>query len=119
MSATKWGDFFRSGAAFNGVSLTKRRSRRGREKRFKSEPAPTPSATIALPPVEQPGADPVRIALLAMETLGPASMRASCTGMAVQVAAPDDSTAEIFRAVLAETGRRRTTDRLIRVVVGG
>jgi len=44
-------------------------------------------------------------------------MRASFTGVVVEVAVPDDTTAAIFRAALAETTRNRPTDRLVRVVV--
>jgi hypothetical protein len=98
------------------MTTQRRRTRRSREKRYKAEPmAPVPAQFSTLH--DDPAADPVRIALLAMETLGPASMRASFSGIEVCVAAPDDSIAAIFRAVLAETGRRRSTDRLIRVVV--
>ena len=61
--------------------------------------------------------DPVQIAVMAMETLGRASLRASFTGTEVQVTAPDEGIATIFRAALAETARTRVTDRLIRVVV--
>lgn len=52
-----------------------------------------------------------------MENLGRASMRASFTGIAVEVTVPDAATAAIFRAALAETIRNRPTDRLVRVVV--
>ena len=116
MSARTWRDFTHLNTALSGLSIPKRRTRRAREKRFKSEQV---AATPELLNVVQaePSADPVRIARLAMETLGPASLRASCTGTEVRVAAPDDSVAEIFRAVLAETARHRSTDRLIRVVV--
>jgi hypothetical protein len=62
--------------------------------------------------------DPVQIAVLAMETLGQASLRASFTGTEVRVTAPDEEIAAIFRAAVAETARTRVTDRLIRVVVG-
>jgi hypothetical protein len=37
--------------------------------------------------------------------------------VAVCVKAPDDATAGVFRAALDETARRRSTDRLIRIVV--
>jgi hypothetical protein len=33
------------------------------------------------------------------------------------VAAPDEATAAVFRAALAQTARRRATDQLIRIVV--
>lgn len=98
------------------VTTARRRARRAREKRPRPE-LMRPSAT-AQPPV-QPPIEPnqVRIAVLAMENLGRASLRASCTGTEVRVGAPDEATAAIFRAALTETGRTRVTDRLIRVVV--
>ena len=45
-------------------------------------------------------------------------MRASFTGTEVRVAVPDAETAAIFEAALAETARSRSTDRLIRIVIG-
>ncbi|MGE5269548.1 MAG: hypothetical protein ACM3JG_07740 [Thiohalocapsa sp.] len=70
------------------------------------------------PPVRIfPELDPVRIAVLAMEKLGSASLRASFTGTEVRVAAPNEAIAAIFRAALSETARNRSTDRLIRVFV--
>ncbi len=92
-----------------------RRARRSREKRSKPELS---SVAAVLPvPWRHEELDPVQIAVLAIETLGPASMRASCTGTEVEVSAPDAAMAAIFRAALAETGRNRATDRLIRVVL--
>lgn len=102
--------------ALSKVAAASRRLRRRREKRLRPGwlvGAPTRAAPE--PAVPQP--DPVRIAVLAMESLGRASMRASFTGIAVKVAVPDDATAAIFRAALAETVRSRPTDRLVRVVV--
>ena len=93
-----------------------RRARRSREKRSKPELPPVAAVAPPVPRyVDEP--DPVQIAVLAFETLGPASMRASCTGTEVRVTAPDEATAAIFRAALAETGRNRATDRLIRVCI--
>ena len=95
-----------------------RRLRSGREKRFKHavtlDRAPM---AAALPSVEL-SPDPVGIAVLAMESLGRASMRASSTGTEVHVAVPDAMTAAIFEAAIAETAQRRSTDRLIRIVIG-
>jgi hypothetical protein len=116
MSARNWRDLAHQNTALSGLAIPKRRTRRPREKRFKSDPVIAAAETIEVV-TEEPSADPVRIARLAMETLGPASMRASFSGIEVRVAAPDDSVAAIFRAVLAETARHRSTDRLIRVVV--
>ncbi|HEX3954420.1 MAG TPA: hypothetical protein VHW90_12650 [Stellaceae bacterium] len=88
-----------------------RRGRRGRAKRVKHEPA------LRAAPSVVPALDPVRIAVLAMEGLGLASMRASFTGNEVEVAVPDEMTAAIFQAAIAETARTRATDRLIRIVI--
>jgi hypothetical protein len=55
--------------------------------------------------------------VLAIDRLGPAAVRASASGVAVCVKAPDEATAAVFRAALDETARRRSTDRLIRIVV--
>jgi hypothetical protein len=101
-------------AALSKVAAASRRLRRRREKR--ARPAWLPGqAVMTQPEPAQP--DPVRIAVLAMETVGRASMRASFTGIEVKVAVPDDATAAIFRAALSETVRNRPTDRLVRVVV--
>ena len=62
--------------------------------------------------------DPVKLAVLAMDAVGRASMRASFTGTEIEVAAPDEATAAVLRAALAETARNRATDRLIRITVG-
>ena len=61
--------------------------------------------------------DPVSLAIFAIDRVGPAAVRACACGREVRVAAPDEATAAVFRAALAETARRRGTDRLIRIVV--
>jgi hypothetical protein len=96
-------------------AATKRRARRAREKRAKPELTPLVAARPIVEYAIEP--DPVQIAVLAIESLSRASMRAALTGIEVRVAVPDEATAAIFRAALAETGRSRTTDRLIRVVI--
>jgi hypothetical protein len=63
------------------------------------------------------GPDPVSLAVLAIDRLGPAAVRACASGVAVCVKAPDEATAAVLRAALDETARRRCTDRLIRIVV--
>jgi hypothetical protein len=90
-----------------------RRMRRRRAKRTKRR-----SLLRLLRPEQDPSPDPVRLAILAIDTVAGATMRASVTGTPVQVAAPDEATAAILRAALAETARARATDRLIRVTVG-
>ena len=61
--------------------------------------------------------DPVLLAIFAIDRVGPAAVRACASGVEVRVAARDETTAVVFRAALAETARRRGTDRLIRIVV--
>ena len=99
------------------VAVISRRTRRSREKRARRDL--TPARALPSPMPEQTtGPDTVRIAVLAMERLGRASLRASFTGTEVRVAVPDAATAAIFEAAIAETSRSRATDRLIRIVVG-
>jgi hypothetical protein len=64
-------------------------------------------------------ADPVKVAVLAIDRVAAASLRAAFTGATVQVAAPDEATAAVLRAALADTAHRRATDRLIQITVGG
>jgi hypothetical protein len=101
-------------AALSKVAAASRRLRRRREKRARQAWLPRPAVVAQAEPAHP---DPVKIAVLAMESLGRASMRASFTGVEVKVAVPDDATAAIFRAALSETIRTRPTDRLVRVVV--
>jgi hypothetical protein len=103
-------------ATMSHITAANRRARRAREKRPRGGLMPA-SVIAPLPQQTSIAPDPVRIAVLAMENLGRASLRASCTGTEVRVAAPDEVVAAIFRAALAETGRTRMTDRLIRVVI--
>ena len=70
--------------------------------------APEPSAVAP---------DPVSLAVFAIDRVGPAAVRACASGVEVRVAAPDEATAAVLRAALAETARRRSTDQLIRIVV--
>ncbi len=108
-------------AALSKVAAASRRLRRRREKRARTAWLTGPAAPIPADYIDNHFAsaqpDPVRIAVLAIESLGRASMRASFTGIEVRVAVPDDATAAIFRAALTETARTRPTDRLVRVVV--
>jgi len=64
-----------------------------------------------------PGPDLVTIATLAIDHVGPATVRAVASGVQVCVTVPDEATAAIFRAALADTARRRTTDWLVRIIV--
>src|SRR4051794_39995909 len=100
----------------NKISAVAGRSRHNRGKRSRVE-RESVARTAPLVVNDSAGLDPVRIAVLAMERLGRASLRASVTGAEVHVAAPDNAMAAVFRAALAETARIRSTDRLIRVIV--
>jgi hypothetical protein len=70
-----------------------------------------------MPVVPEPTADPIAMVVMAIDRLGPAAIRACCSGVNVRVTVPDDQTAAIFRAALAVTQTRRTTDRLIEIIV--
>lgn len=59
----------------------------------------------------------VAVAVFAIDQVGPAAVRACASGVEVRIAAEDETTAAVIRAALAETSRRRPTDRLIRVVI--
>jgi hypothetical protein len=61
--------------------------------------------------------DPVSLAVSVIDRVGPAAVRACASGVEVRIAAPDEAIAEVLRAALAETARRRTTDQLILIVV--
>lgn len=69
------------------------------------------------PGLEMETPDPVSLAIFAIDRVGPAAVRACASGVEVRVAAPDEATAAVFRAALAQTARRRATDQLIRIVV--
>lgn len=63
--------------------------------------------------------DPVALTVLAVNQLGPATIRAVSLGLPVTIAAPDHETAEIFRAALARMQRTRPTDRLVSIAFAG
>lgn len=64
-----------------------------------------------------PGIDPVALTMLAVNRLGPATVRTATHGRALTVAVPDARTAEIFHAALQEMQKTRRTDRLVDVIV--
>ena len=64
-----------------------------------------------------PAIDPVALTMLAVNRLGPATLRTATNGKALTVAVPDARTADIFRAALDEMQKTRLTDRLVAVVV--
>ena len=109
-------DWRASNSNVAGVSVSRGRLRRAREKRGRALQTSSPALTVAQTPALA-GPDPVQVAVLAMERLGRASMRACFTGAELCVAVPDAATAAIFEAAIAETARSRATDRLIRIVI--
>ena len=114
-------------ATMSYLAALGRRMRRRREKRVKrrallqllgSGQAASPGQTSSpRQSSEFSLVDPVGVAVLAIDRVAGASMRASFSGTEVQIAAPDEMTACVLRAALAETARTRPTDRLIRIVV--
>jgi hypothetical protein len=70
-------------------------------------------------PVGSPAAavDPVALTVLAVNRLGPATLRTVANGKPQTVKVPDARTGEIFRAALAQMQRTRLTDRLIDIVI--
>jgi hypothetical protein len=64
-----------------------------------------------------PAIDPVTLTMLAVNRLGPATMRTATNGKALTVVVPDLRVAEIFRAALREMQKTRCTDRLVDIVV--
>jgi hypothetical protein len=109
-------------AALAHVAAVARHWRRRREARARRpSPWPIPAAAAPSSPAaaaaEPAAPDPVRVAVLAIEGVARASMRACFTGNSIDVAAPDEATAGVLRRALAESGR--ATDRLVRIVVAG
>jgi hypothetical protein len=73
--------------------------------------APLPGPTCAI--------DPVALTVLAVNRLGPATLRTVANGKPLTVTVPDERIGEIFRAALAEMQKTRSTDRLIAIVIAG
>lgn len=72
-------------------------------------------AATTTPP--QRGIDLVELTILAVNRLGPATLRTVANGKPLTVTVPDQRTGEIFRAALQEMQKTRLTDRLIAIVV--
>ena len=79
--------------------------------------SPRRAGAIAARAAATPSPDPVMIATLAIDHVGPATVRGVASGIEVRVTAPDEATAAVFRTALANTARRRSTDRLVRIIV--
>lgn len=65
----------------------------------------------------QRAVDPVALTILAVNRLGPATLRTVAHGKPLTVTVPDQRTGEIFRAALEQMQKTRLTDRLIAIVV--
>src|SRR5690242_18399929 len=63
------------------------------------------------------GLDLVTICILAVNRLAPATYRSAVSGKALKVVVPDPQVGAVFRAALDRMGVRRSTDRLIEIVV--
>jgi hypothetical protein len=83
-----------------------------RERHFPINAASAGSATSP-----QRAIDVVALTIMAVNRLGPATLRTVAHGKPLTVRVPDARTGEIFRAALAEMQKTRLTDRLIAIVV--
>jgi hypothetical protein len=73
--------------------------------------APLPETAVAI--------DPVALTVLAVNRLGPATLRTVANGRPLTVTVPNERVGQIFRAALAEMQKTRSTDRLIDIVIAG
>jgi hypothetical protein len=64
-----------------------------------------------------PAIDLVTLTVLAVNCLAPATLRSATYGKALKVVVSDELVGAIFRAALEQMGLRRSTDRLIEIVV--
>ena len=97
--------------------LTQRRLFRATLERLMGAGRSASGADVLAARPASPGPDPVMIATLAIDHVGPATVRAVANGVEVCITAPDEATAAVFRAALTDTARRRSTDRLVRIIV--
>lgn len=74
------------------------------------------SSAVA-PDVDGALADLVALTILAVNRLAPATLRSATFGTALKVVVSDPQIGAVFRAALLQMGERRTTDRLIEIVV--
>ena len=95
------------------ISATRPRNRLpfGRRRRPLTVHTPVPEPVLAI--------DPVALTVLAVNRLGPATLRTVANGRPLTVTVPDARVGEIFRAALAEMQKTRSTDRLIDIVIAG
>lgn len=74
---------------------------------------------VASAPVPVPAIDPVALTILAVNRLGPATIRSSTNGKAVFITVPDERIGDIFRSALTEMQKVRRTDGLVEIIVAG
>ncbi len=86
---------------------------RARERHF---PILAASTGSTMPPAGL-SIDLVALTIMAVNRLGPATLRTVAHGKPLTVTVPDARIGEIFRAALAEMQKTRLTDRLIAIVV--
>src|SRR6266851_1081678 len=86
---------------------------RARERHF---PMLATSTGGTMPPAGL-SVDLVALTIMAVNRLGPATLRTVAHGKPLTVTVPDARIGEIFRAALAEMQKTRLTDRLIAIVV--
>jgi hypothetical protein len=98
------------------VSAARPRYRIAAQARERNFPIIATSAGGAMPPAAV-SADLVALTILAVNRLGPATLRTVAHGKPLTVTVPDARIGEIFRAALAEMQKTRLTDRLIAIVV--
>jgi hypothetical protein len=82
-----------------------------RWRRYRHVVGPLPAAAPT------PAIDPVALTILAVNRLGPATLRTVANGRPQSVTVPNEQVGAIFRAALAEMQKTRTTDRLIDIVI--
>jgi hypothetical protein len=82
-----------------------------RWRRHRQVAGPLPSAPSS------PAVDAVALTILAVNRLGPATLRTVANGRPLSVTVPNAQVGAIFRAALAEMQKTRTTDRLIDIVI--
>jgi hypothetical protein len=70
-----------------------------------------------IPEIDGALADLVALTVLAVNRLAPATLRSATFGTALKVVVSDPQIGAVFRAALLQMGERRTTDRLIEIVV--
>jgi hypothetical protein len=97
------------------VSAARPRYRVAAPARERHFPINAAGAGGATPP--QRAVDLVALTIMAVNRLGPATLRTVAHGKPLTVTVPDQRTGEIFRAALAEMQKTRLTDRLIAIVV--